>query len=705
MKSIRGRLRFILIASLIGLLIIISFSSYFFQKQENISAKNQHIQQAMTDSEEILSLMTAAKLEQQAFFNNPSKEQASAIEATITNVQETSAEYAGKYEVYPDIKKQFRAIHTSAEQYIEELKPLVNMYKLIGFTNDQGLRKSTVTAYNDLNQVIGENAQPSLENALLNVKIQEQAYTQNPNTETLSKFESSTQSFQEILESSSLTNDQISNLDKTLLKYEQTMNTMDNTYTQAMNIRSSFEQISNKVSEQVNLVKAAAKELNGTFSKEQKNQQQFITTLLILLGGITVLVILLTGTFLIRSISKSINRLKDSASILGEGNLSHRVQLDSKDEMADVGRQFNNMAEKMEQSVKKVLQATDVLNTSSEQLSEISNQTTIQGVEINDAINQVALGSQDQAQKIDETNQFIQEVTEAIQRTKQVTDDIELRLNHAKHEGDTGLKTVGELEETSNSFIELASRMAYEVNNASTQSREVNRVVSTIEDIADSTNLLALNAAIESARAGDAGRGFAVVADEVRKLAERSKQEAQNIHEMMKQMMKQMETLSSEADKFHHFQTSQDEAVMNTKRAFDEISSHVHSVNGQIIQVKDSVFSVDQANEEVKERLYSISVISEEAVATAEEVAASSDNQMSSIEQVNQSAADLETLSQELAVEVSQFSFQEHTEENEDKEHHQEEVSTDPIAESPPLDQEFEAADNQFFIEDKKRSS
>lgn len=89
-----------------------------------------------------------------------------------------------------------------------------------------------------------------------------------------------------------------------------------------------------------------------------------------------------------------------------------------------------------------------------------------------------------------------------------------------------------------------------EMENFSSEFRQINEITRTIADISDQTNLLALNAAIEAARAGDMGRGFAVVADEVKNLAQKASGKARDIDELVSELSRVESELCQEAGRF-----------------------------------------------------------------------------------------------------------------------------------------------------------
>lgn len=250
-------------------------------------------------------------------------------------------------------------------------------------------------------------------------------------------------------------------------------------------------------------------------------QREHTTNLELLLGGgaalLGVLLIWLAALRITRPLQSLTHMLEDIAQ--GDGDLTRRLNVQSRDEIGQLARAFNHFVERIHSSIREVSSATRQLNEVATQVVNASNSSMANSDEqasrtnsVAAAINQLGAAAQEIARNAADASHQASDVRQLAEEGSQVL-----------------ARTIASMHQLSSKIS--ASSSTIETLNSKTV--DIGQILEVIKAISAQTNLLALNAAIEAARAGEAGRGFAVVADEVRSLAYRTQTSAQEIQSMI----------------------------------------------------------------------------------------------------------------------------------------------------------------------------
>jgi methyl-accepting chemotaxis protein len=339
-----------------------------------------------------------------------------------------------------------------------------------------------------------------------------------------------------------------------------------------------------------------------------------IATLVIVIASVFICSLLL-GLAMARSLTKPITRAGTAASSLARGDLTIRLESDSRDEIGQMLKELSSMAGKLEETVGNVKAAAGAVSEGSQALSS--------------GAQQLSAGASQQAASIEEITSSLEESSASIRQNAD---------NAGKARG------------IASATWSKAEAGGVDVAATVDAMNQIVAKVSVIADIARQTNLLALNAAIEAARAGESGRGFAVVASEVRKLAEKSQAAANEIERVSTQSVAVAKKAGAAIAGIVPDIKMTADLVEEISAATGEQSQGIEQINAAIDQLNRVIQSNASASEELASTAEELAAQSEELEAQVSFFTVSEGSNKAPAEKASRSIRSLKDLSTRVTI-------------------------------------------------------
>lgn len=347
-----------------------------------------------------------------------------------------------------------------------------------------------------------------------------------------------------------------------------------------------------------------ADQQSSTLAEVIASLTQYLVTIVIVVA-VMGLFIITVSWITAKSITIPLIELKIAAEqlSLGEGDLTQRLNVTGKDEIAELSSSFNLFLDKIHIIM---CQITEI----AAQLNDVAGTLEVQAQATSTGIDKQQTDTLRIASSVDQMASKVQEITKNANVTA-------TSAQNAQVSSEEGMIDITKTSDMLNTFNQDLMGIADVIKKMEDSSNQIGSILEVIRSISEQTNLLALNAAIEAARAGEQGRGFAVVADEVRGLAQRTRQSTEEIQGMIETLQvtsnDAMKAMSSGVEKSE--QATQ--RFIHTRERLQHINEQIVDISNMNLQVAAAVEQQGDVTSELQGYTVNIRDVSESIVSAS----------------------------------------------------------------------------------------
>lgn len=374
--------------------------------------------------------------------------------------------------------------------------------------------------------------------------------------------------------------------------------------------------------------------------------------------GVTAVAVLLAcifGRLLVKMIVNPLTMLTAGVRQVADGNLTQLVPVAAKDEVGQMGTEFNSMIEKLRHIIRQVIETTELVSSASEQLTASAGQSAQAANQVASSASDISQASQDQLSALTGSLKAVEKISAAIQQIAVNAGAVATDADRTAAAAQAGSKVIGAVVAQMDCIEQTVKESSQVVTELGTRSEEIGQIVGVITNIASQTNLLALNAAIEAARAGEQGRGFAVVADEVRKLAEQSQAATQQISGLIDEIRKDTERAVVAMHKGSREVELGSQQVHNSGKTFQDIVNFIDQVSNQTKGISGGIQDISLHSNQIVAAVRHVGETGKDILGQTQTVSAATEEQSAAMEEIASSSQALAKLAEELRKSTGRF--------------------------------------------------